>query len=259
MKTPRIHKPWAFALPLLAIQAFSACVEPNDGDLVIQQAQPLVADVQGCIASTDESVYLSTGTVDMAVAQNYKVFPLVRNNIRDVNETKRYAVTDARLNTKAVSLKKAKVKYHTQEAFSVQLPDREVPLSASVATQSLTTVAVELLTPALIRQFRNADEFIVRGSQGEIRPARTSIDLIVGITMEGETQDGNTVESNEFEFNLRVCNGCLVTYYPGCTNGTDEDTSGDVCVVGWETPISCAVCNAYARDPLARQLCEPAL
>jgi hypothetical protein len=259
MKTPRISKPWAFVLPILTIQAFSACVEPNDGDLVIQQAQPLVPEGSGCIASTDETAYISTGTVDLAVAQNYKVFPLVRNNIRDVNETKRYAVTDARLNTKAVSLKKAKVKYHTQEAFSVQLPDREVPLSASVATQGLTTVAVELLTPALVRQFRNADEFIVRGSQGEIRPARTSIDLIVGITMEGETQDGNTVESNEFEFNLRVCNGCLVTYYPGCTNGTEEDTSGDVCVVGWESPISCAVCNAYARDPLARQLCEPAL
>ncbi len=259
MKTPRILLPWAFALPLLALQSLSACLEPNDGDLVIQQAQPLSGSGSSCIATVDESLYLTSGTVDMAVAQSYSFYPLVRNNIRDIIETKRYQPTDARLNTKAVSLKRAKVTYHTQEEFSVQLADRVVPLSASVATSGLTAVAVELLTPAMIRQFRNADEFIVRGSQGEIRPARTSLDLTVGVTVEGETQDGNQVESNEFVFSLRVCNGCLVTYYPGCTNGTEEDTSGDVCVVGWETPISCAVCNAYARDPLARQLCEPAL
>lgn len=259
MKTPRFLKPWAFALPVLAVQSLSACLEPNDGALVIQQAQPLTGSGASCVPG-DESLYLTTGTVDMAVAQGYTLFPLVRNNIRDITETKRYQPTDARLNTKSISLKRARVSYHTQEEFSVELSDREVPLSASVATSGMTAVAVELLTPAMIRQFRNAEEFIVRGSQGEIRPARTSIDLTVGVTLEGETQDGNSVESNEFVFSLRVCNGCLVTYYPGCTNGSgDADTSAQTCVVGWETPFSCAVCNAFARDPLARQLCEPAL
>lgn len=257
MKTPRISKPLAFVLPVLAIGGQSACLEPNDGDLVIQQAQPIKKSGEVCVADADETVYLPSGVVDMAVAQSYEMFPLVRNNMRDILDTKKYTSTDARLNTKDVSLLKASITYRTLEEFSVQLADREVPLSASVRTGDVTATSVEVLTPALIRQFRNADEFIIRGSQGEIRPARTSIDLIIGVKMEGETQDGNSVESNEFEFNLRVCNGCLVTYYPDCQEGTDDATSSS-CVVGWESPFSCATCQAFARDPLARQLCEPA-
>jgi hypothetical protein len=266
MKTPRRIQPWAFAAPLLTVLGAAACVEPKDGDLVIQQAQ--VIDRGECIASLDESLYLSRGTVDLAVAQSYTLFPLVRNNIENIRETKGYGPRDLRLNTKRVSLRRAKITYRPQDEIDIQLRDREVPLSASVdSTGGLTTVSVELLTPAMAREFRNSDQFLLRGSQGEVRPARTSIDLSVGVTIEGETQDGNAVETNEFVFTLRVCNGCLVYYpagnvaedgpAPNCNAATDEEVA--FCAVGWELPVSCSACQSFAPDALARQLCQPPL
>ena len=269
MKTSRRMRSWAFVAPLLGLQGLAACLEKSDGDLVIQQAQPIKADGESCVANTDEQNYLSHGTVDMAVARNYEMFPLVRNNMADITATKGYSIRDARLNTKNVSLRKATITYHTQEEFSVRLGDRTVPLAASVSTGGKTTVSVELLTPSMIEQFRNSKEFIVIGSQGEVRPARSSIDLVVGLTIDGETQDGNKVESNEFEFSVRVCNGCLVFYPPDATSDegpapnclAPPDTTSDdtLCAIGWERPIHCGLCTSFAPDPLARQLCQPTL
>lgn len=268
MKTPRSRLA-PLLLPLLGAQGLVACAESKDGDLVIVQAQPVTEEEGSCIGSQDTSISLSRGTVDMAVAQGYVLFPLVQNNIEDIRQVKGYNQRDARLNTKDVLLRRAKITYGTQEEFTVQIQDRTVPLSASVLSQGgQATVAVELLTPAMIRQFRNAKEFIAEVGQGEVRPARTSIDLSVNVTIEGETQDGNEVESNEFNFSLRVCNGCLIFYppeatgeegpAPNCLNPPDtEDVS--FCGIGQDRAVHCGVCAAFAPDPLARQLCQPAL
>jgi len=266
MKTPRRNQPLAFAAPLLVVLGGAACLEPKDGDLVIQQAQAV--DRSECIPSLDESLYLSRGTVDLAVAQSYTLFPLVRNNIENIRETKAYALTDLRLNTKRVSLLRAKITYRPQDEIDIQLRDREVPLSASVdSTGGITAVSVEVLTPAMSREFRNSDQFLLRGSLGEVRAARTSIDISVGVTIEGETQDGNPVETNQFVFTLRVCNGCLIYYpqsnveesgpAPNCNAASTEET--EFCAVGWEVPVSCSACQSFAPDALARQLCQPPL
>lgn len=268
MKTSRRIQPSGIALPILLLAGLTGCVAEQDGGLVIQQAQPLTEDGNACVANADETLFISSGTVDMAIAQNYELFPLIRNNLGDVTQIKQYKPTDARLNTKNISLRRAKISYHTQDPFSIPLDDRTVPLSASVATGGMTTTSVELLTPTMIDRFRNADEFIVLGSQGEVRPARNSITLSVVVKVEGETQDGNDVESNDFTFSLRVCNGCLVYYPPSATSDeaaapncleppTDETIS--LCGIGWNNQFSCGACLAFAPDPLARQLCQPAL
>ncbi len=270
MKSSRRIQPWAFAFPTFLLLGLASCVAESDGGLVIQQAQPLTVDGTSCVADTDETVYLPRGVVDMAVARNYELFPLIRNNFIDVVAAKGYTAKDTRLNTKNVSLLRAKVSYHTQDDFSVTLQNRTVPLSASVGTGGgKTTVSVELLTPAMIDKFRNSKEFVVIGSQGEVRPARSSVDLSVDVTVEGQTQDGNDVESNTFTFALRVCNGCLVYYppqsssdagtAPNCLAPEPTSDSINLCGIGWQGSVDCGTCLAFAPDPLARQLCQPAL
>jgi hypothetical protein len=92
--------------------------------------------------------------------------------------------------------------------------------------------------------------------------------VITRITVFGQTSGGNNIESNEFQFPVDVCNGCLVTFpagsedpvkaaatgKPNCsaTSTTTSSTSTVIpCVVGQDQVVACTLCQGKA-------VCDPA-
>jgi len=263
---------------LLAAALAGGCAE-DDGSLVILQAQPVGAATQ-CTTTVDREISRSWGTVDMAVATNYYVFPLVQNNLSDVLAVKEYRASDSRLNVNRVRLRRAVVKYRTLDQISVSFPSElKVPLTGTVESDGgVLNFGIEVLTPGMIQDLRNAPEFLIFGAGGDVRPARASIKLIINVTIEGETFDNRALTTNEFFFPLEVCNGCLVTIppeavnpqnprQPNCLNINVDVTSGQSTIptpmcpelLGQNETFDCINCALAAPDPLARQLCQPSL
>jgi hypothetical protein len=247
------------ALAALALAGQTSCVSDQDGHLVVQQMQPLDDD---CVPSTSEETALTAGTIDLAVGRSYTLFPRVQNNIQDVTEVQNFAVEDGRINTKDITIKRARLQFTTSDEISAEIPDRDVRLSGRVPTQGSAVLPLEVLNPTDLKALRDADQFLVIGSEG-VRPARSSIDLTVNVQFFGETSDGNEIESNAFDFSLRVCNGCLISFPFDCTSPAEIEAAQDASLFcpafpGQDRAFTCAECNAFAVDPIAQQLCTQA-
>jgi len=263
---------------LLAVGLATVACEDREVSLVIRQAQPL--DPAACAVSTNADEGLVRGTIDIAIAPNYVVFPFVENRMRDVVELKRFSNEDARIDTHDVVLRAAVVEYSALDQISADIPPSvRVPLSGSVPLNGNAVLGVEVLSNSMVENIRSAQEFLIFDSLNEVRASRASVQMIVKITLEGETLDGTEISSNELVFPLEICNGCRVSFPPSyvsigengpvCRPPLGEDGNpitieqdGDVCsgFLGRDGLfVDCLTCQGAAVDRIARQLCQPAL
>ncbi|MEO7112304.1 MAG: hypothetical protein ABI183_17795 [Polyangiaceae bacterium] len=98
-------------------------------------------------------------------------------------------------------------------------------------------------------------------------PALGTKRVIARVTVFGQTSGGANIESNEFQFPVDVCNGCLVTFpadsndpvkqaanggAPNCSaTSTSSSTSTVVpCVVGQDQVVDCRLCQG-------KTVCDP--
>ena len=123
----------------------------------------------------------------------------------------------------------------------------------------------------LLRSIRNSEEFLGVGAQGEAVPLRNSLEMVVGLTVHGQTLAGKHLESNEFLFPIELCNGCLVTVPNGAVDpdqqtpncllydpfSFDEDSVNCPNLLGQDFAVDCRVCKSQPATPLSAQLCEP--
>lgn len=219
---------------------------------------------------------LSEGRVDLVTSSSYGVFPRVQNNMLDVTEVQNFRTQDGRIDTHDVVLSSATVRYTTLDPISVEFPEtRDLPISGTIQVDGTAVLGLTVFTPAMIAELRQADEFLRPNAQGEVVAIRHSVLFQLGITLNGRTIDGTTVNSNEFIFPVRVCNGCLIEYppeavdttqaVPNCLSlGSTEDDAPGADRLSCQTPgtdnvtVDCRECAAgLAVDAFARQLCQP--
>jgi hypothetical protein len=82
--------------------------------------------------------------------------------------------------------------------------------------------------------------------------------LVTYVTFFGQTTGGNTIQSDEFEFPVDVCDGCLITFpaaddnplpslpQPNCLLAASNSSSSSVptpCFPGQDFAVECAVCQ----------------
>lgn len=265
---------WISTLGLAA--GLSGCfVDEEDGSLYIEAALPFSTD--NCTALVGSESPLGEGAIDLAMAPSYVLAVRVVNNMASITNVNQFTPADARLDTTDVFLRRAVVQYRALDQISVDFPEElRIPMAATVkASGGESAVPIEILTAGMVQDLRTSPEFIIRGADGQVRPARSQVQLLAKVILQGETLDGKTVESNEFVFPLTVCNGCLihvppeavstsVGVQPNCLNiDLGEDGSGLPEVkcpqlVGQDTSVDCRICTLYAVDDFARQLCQPA-
>ncbi len=130
----------------------------------------------------------------------------------------------------------ALITYRLPDALSVSLPDHFVPTGQVIDPGAKAVTSVETL-PAHLVQLLRRDPFFLAEREisdpvvAECLASRAlsredafprlkdvprvgrSADILVNLQLEGITQSGVQVLSNDFQFTIRVCVGCLV--FPG--------------------------------------------
>ncbi len=241
--------------------------------LKIERVVPF-GDIQ-CGLSSTEGEFSTSGSVDLSVRDIYKINFEVKNNLGDAVRAKGLPETE-RFNTTSIVLESAVIEFQPLETITANIPPKAtIPLSGTVNSSSSSLLkGFTLLDSDILDEFRRAREFLDPDT-GE--PIRTAFDISAHIRIRGETDDGRSVESNEFVYPVRICNGCLIDYpstmlvesdgVPTCpamppAGVEEEDISAEdipnpECAGTQGISIDCRQCQGMAVNSFYRQLCQP--
>lgn len=203
-----------------------------------------------CVAKPDNTgPFLTSGTLDVAIASGYTAVVLVGNQLTQLGSSEQL-----RTETSRVSLRGAEVQLTTLEGKALIVAGNGQSTFSTVGTgfvdaaagdaPSYATMAVNLIPPGLT------------GLPAEV---------VAKIRVFGETLGGTSVTSSELDFPISVCDGCLVlydtpdatepagTFLCATTTASSTQTSAVApCVMGQDQQFSCTLCSELVplcRDP----------
>jgi hypothetical protein len=238
-----------------------ACVE-NDQSLFVRAVlAPSTNRQNGVCSWTDDpqQTALFEGFLDVGARDNYVAVVLVGNQLRDRGDP---AATRAEPNR--VHLNGAVVRVlepngaQIAEFTSLATGFADVGQNNNPDFGLMGVVAIDAPTAAGFR---------TQLSQADGRPNRTATrQIVVQLKAFGKTLGGVDLESSEFQFPMRICNGCLVSFAgandpaqtpnPNCLAAIGGGASGGgssslPCHPGQDEPTPCQLCQG-------RDACDPA-
>ncbi len=241
-------------LPVLLAAALgaTACARTNPQSLLIR-GNNLVSSSAGCdfaIGANESGPFRVRGVVDLALADTYWMLPTVENLLPAVESIGSAPVTLKALHAEDhnVTLTGAILNYELND-ISVQsagVPsDLFVHSSMVVSPESLAAIAVEGMPGSVGSRLLQHTRLGTRGQAAE---------MLIKVILEGHTQAGQVIHSNEFTYPLTVCNGCLPYNPPGTRCTTLEPEPGEIpCILGQDEKLDCRICMFVYGD---RMLCD---
>jgi hypothetical protein len=259
-------------LTLLGIggAGFAACVH-NDSTIFIQDvlAPQQVSNGQACVyTSATTQAVISSGRLDIDFSYEYQPWFLVGNQmVAEANSAQ--LVTE----TSTVTLQGAVVRITDAQGnqlttFTRLAAGTVYPAVGGVpgyAPISVTTIDIGT-TSALCGGISATNQCAGTGTAAKILNAHGSVRLVTYTRFFGNTLGGKYVESDEFEFPVDVCKGCLISFTPqdirtaplcnGCplppipnclgngALGTSSAQQSLPCAPGQDLPIDCLQCQA---------------
>jgi hypothetical protein len=240
------HLLTASAAALGATIILSACVHDDSSVFIFDALAPPTSSTGGmCIYTSDPTQpSLSYGTLDASLSNTYVAELLVGNQlISQANST------SARTETSDVEIQGAVVTIDDEDGN--QLTSYTFLTSTTVdaaqgSTPSYSPVSVVTVDPNTVAN--------LKVGAGAVRRVTSYIRAF------GQTLGGQHVESNDFEFPVNVCNGCLIEFptgvanpaYPfnNCLSTSATVSSGSTpCIIGQDEYVACTLC--VATDPCA--------
>jgi hypothetical protein len=228
------------ALAALAGFVFPACAH-DDASLFIRHvmAPPTTqAAGGGCIYQSDPAQpYINQGKVDAAIASSYSPVVLVANQL-----TSRGSTEDVRAETSRVTIQGAIVRVVDPVDGSVQM-DNTVLAAATLdpgtgTTPSYAAIGITMMNSVALAHFDP-------GTKGA--PSRLAVAYV---KVFGQTLGGQSLESNEFQFPISVCHGCLVVIPADaflnswCSQSHPaSSTVVSPCQIGQDQAIDCSLCQ----------------
>ncbi len=199
-------------LAALALVAVMGCRAANGSSIEITgRAAP--SDAKACKFAPGGDVLLGNGIYDVALGGPYGLALYVQNNLVDpssiapgsTTQSKSWAVESARVR---VNPKEYTDLYKPSPALAAISGDSTLPVAPSstlTPAGGTATVVMNVLTDGLLAALQAG-----AGAGGTV---------VLGITLEGRTEDGARLDSLEWPFPLNVCSGCL-SAVPTCAVGT---------------------------------------
>ncbi len=247
--------------------AFVACVH-NDSSIFVQDvlAPQQVANGQLCTFTTaTNQPVLSTGVLDLDFRYQYDPFYLVGNQlVQEANSSQ--LMTE----TSTVTLQGAIVRITDSSGNELNKFTRLAAGTIYPAVGGVPSYAAITVT--------TIDSATILGDseiQAKVigQPARSgSVRLVTYVRFFGNTLGGRYVESDEFEFPVDVCKGCLISFTPAdisplypapncaqnpTSTGGSSSQQSLPCIVGQDLQIDCiqcqdvADCRGYQGIPIA--------
>jgi hypothetical protein len=222
--TPKSLLP-ALLLTLGSLPLMPSCADNNSSLFVVGA---IALDPATCVAKPDNTaVLLPGGIMDVVFTQSYSAFLLVGNQLTQRGSREQLR-TETTLDGKTLG------NYSTVGTGFVNNAAGDVP--------SYAAMSVNIIPSAL-------------GSTAAVLEAGT---VLAKIRVFGDTLGNAAITSNELDFPIRVCAGCLVNYPssaidptspPGmflCSTApsTTQTTETGPCVVGQDQSFPCTACSA---------------
>lgn len=237
------------------VVALAGCVDLN-GSLVILQAQIAQTSDGTCsIPAERADTRLVRGALDVALDKpySYELYPLLDNRLPTLSmgggpEYNRVVVTSYQV--------KIEPPPTIAVPWTADCPaEFEQPTNVSLDPADNAADSVQIIRPCHSRLFRALFE------QGRL-PSNLAEDISFRAIVKAKGRHGsNTIESDPFEFPVRICFGCLQTGYPDprfadfgfpqippCASLGQNPYQGNPCNPGQDMLILCCARDAQGRD-----------
>jgi hypothetical protein len=243
-----------------AFVVFSACAHDDSSIFIRSVLAPPAAGATaggGCLYTSDpNSAFQSSGSLDIAFSSSYEATLLIGNQLQA-----RASTEQGRTETNRVTIQGVVVRVFDDQNHSLLAPFTRTasafidpstggqPAYSLVGATVLDNKVTDTLLPAL--QQRDNGRFKV-------------IRVMAYIKTFGVTLGGVHVESNEIQYPIDICYGCLVSFPPGVSSplypqpncastgtGTTTGTALTPCILGQDQPVDCRLCSG-------RDICKPA-
>jgi hypothetical protein len=231
-----------------AAVAFPACVHDDSTMFILDAlAQPTGSTSGQCSYTSDPTQpYLPQGIVDFALRQEYVATFLVGNQmVPEVNPTQLMTETSF-INIQGAVVRVTKSDGTPVTSFT-RLVGATIPPSTG-STPGYGPVSVLILDPTTIL----SDNDVITNIESAAIPGPSVVRFVTYTKFFGQTLGGKSVESNEFEFPVDVCSGCLIGFSngpghpaPNCvpTAGTTTTVTAP-CLAGQDSIVPCGgVCG----------------
>ncbi len=204
------------------------------------EREPLALNINGVLRPDDGCIFAAGGPragggqLDLVLAsQGYLLGVEFSNLLPSSLAVSGLSAEAAQLEANGIQLTGALVSYRVPPELSVSLPDHFQPLGQIALPGATGAAGIEALPPQVVDLLRT-DSYLVgereiadplvkaclesrATSQADLPPrlkdvplSGRTVDIEVNLQLEAITQAGVDVLSNDLQFVVRVCNGCLV-------------------------------------------------
>jgi hypothetical protein len=232
--------------------AVSACVH-DDSTLFIRNVleQQLVSNGQQCLYTSDPTqTFISSGILDIDFRDTYDAVYLVGNQTVPVGNPATPNTETSRITIQGGIVRITDSSGNQLKTYTRYTSATIDPLTGT--DPSYSPVFLTILDHDTVESFR-----------GTLSAAsRPSVRLVTYVRVYGYTLGGDYVESDEFEFPVDLCQGCLIRFAPqdisdefpapNCANalGAAATSLPIPCNPGQDDTIDCSQCQGIADcDP----------
>ncbi len=252
MKTRR-HS--ALAVAALLCVPLVSCPKENPQEILILDAAQVTRQTQ-CVVRPGAAAQIISlyRELDLAITNHYWLFPHFKNMLPPIQEVAQESTSNLYpRETHYVNVHTAYVHVNLGAFYGVSLSTKEqaelaslrddgfaFPVALGVEPGGDGTVAVEAIPPELGNLLRKK----ILTYPGVSNPG---IWITVVVQLEGRTQDRWSVHSNEFEFPIKVCYGCLIR--PTTNDPNEPPSSANIpCFPGQDEGVDNTLCLLVALD-----------
>jgi hypothetical protein len=232
---------------VFAAAGMAACSRESDRFFILQAQVP----GDNCVIGADRTLYIGEGTLDLSLVGSnsdvgYRLFPLLQNDLPAVKQAN--SPEPNRLSVRAFRVlvepgdgaPETVTQLFTRLSGADQtrsLVEFQEPWAGSIEPGGgLLPAAVTVIPGELARQIRATRAL----------EAATFVNLTARVRAVGEHRVGE-VESREFAFPVRLCEGCLVAAIQPCPYVPVN--KGNVCNVAQDAPVDCCVTGNALECP----------
>jgi hypothetical protein len=258
MVMKRVWAQVSAAASLLAGSAicFSACVHDDSTIFIRNVLAPKYAQTGSvCVWQADPTqAVITSGTLDVALSVGYEAVFLIGNQlVPQVN------ANQMQTETSTVKIDGAVVRITNAAGVELAKYTRLSGTTISPSSGGVPGYGVDFLTivdPGTILNVNdpNLGGNTIHNYLGSLPLRNAEVRLVTYVRFFGKTLGGQSVESNEFEFPVDVCDGCLIGYTnnpmyatPNCVGNAAAGSSSSMpqvpCFFGQDLGVDCNLCQ----------------
>ncbi len=252
MKRVWRHVLAAVSLVACVAVAFSACVHDDSTIFVQSVLAPQTSSQAGALCtwnSDPTQPFISSGVLDLQLRPEYDAEFLVGNQMAAQANS-----SQLQTETSYVEITAAVVRITTSNTLNgvVTLAKYTRLATATIPPASGNNPGYTPIGPVTILDEPTLTSPAV---QTQLVPGGT-VRLVAHVKFSGKSLGGQSVESNEFEFPVDICSGCLITFtnnplcpLPNCVgNPSSTNSSSQPLIpcggtIGQDLPIDCNTCS----------------